>query len=273
MKEVRMDSPYTQILFGVDQGVATLTLHRPERMNALGAALIGEVTHALHWIETEREVSVLVLTAAEARAFSSGADLKERAALDSSGRWVHNRALSDMVQQVARLPTPTIAAINGLALGGGCELALACDLRIAAEHAAFALPEVGLGIIPGAGGTQRLPRLIGPARAKELIFSARRISAELALEWGLINQICSADALLTTAHELARQIARQSPLAVAYAKHAIDSGLDGSLEQGLHVEAMALHAALHAEDYQLGLAAFAERKPASFPPRKTHRIV
>lgn len=268
-----MDAPYTQILFGVDQGVATITLNRPERMNALGAVLISELASALDWIEAEREVRVLVLTAAEARAFSSGADLKERAALDSSGRWAHNRALSDAVQQVARLTIPTIAAINGLALGGGCELALACDLRIAAEHAAFALPEVGLGIIPGAGGTQRLPRLIGPARAKELIFSARRISAEVALAWGLINQICSADALLATAHDLARQIARQSPLAVAYAKHAIDSGMEGSLEHGLHVEAMAIHATLHAEDYQLGLAAFAERKLALFPPRTTHRIV
>jgi enoyl-CoA hydratase/carnithine racemase len=208
----------------------------------------------------------LILTGAGERAFCTGADLKERAAMDEAARWAHNRALFDCANQLASLPMPTIAAINGFALGGGCELMLACDLRIAAAQAAFALPETNLGIIPGAGGTQRLPRLIGPSRAKELIFTARRIDAATALAWGLVGQVVPAETLLTAAQALASEIARQSQLALAYAKAAIDAGLDTSLDEGLHHETDAFRALLAAPDYQRRLEAFATKSSSQFPP-------
>ncbi|MEI7772234.1 MAG: enoyl-CoA hydratase-related protein [Chloroflexales bacterium] len=267
-----MDNMYEQLTFVVVDAVATITLNRSDRLNALGARLTAELRAALDAVE-DGAVRALILTGAGERAFSTGADLKERAALDDAGRWAHNRALNDCANQLAHLPIPTIAAINGLALGGGCEISLACDFRLAARHAEIALPEVGLGVIPGAGGTQRLPRLIGPTRAKELIFTGRRISADLALEWGLVSQVMAAEALLPAARELATAIAQRSPLAVAYAKAAIDVGIESSIEQGLRYETAAIRAALTSSDYQIGLAAFAAKEAPAFPPLTARRIV
>lgn len=268
-----MTGQYEQLLLAVADGVATVTLNRPERLNAMSAHMVEELRAALDAIEANGAVRALILTGAGPRAFCTGADLKERAAMDGAGRWDHNRAINDCAAQLARLQIPTIAAVNGMALGGGCEIILACDFRLAAEHAVFGLPEVGLGIIPGAGGTQRLPRLIGPTRAKELIFTARRIDAATALAWGLVSQLAPADQLLAAAGALAAQIARQSPLALAYAKAAIDVGLDSSLEQGLRYETAAIRATLASEDYQIGLAAFAAKEPPAFPPLAARRIV
>lgn len=193
--------------------------------------------------------------------------------MDVAARWAHNRAIADCNAQIARLQIPTIAAVNAMALGGGCELICACDFRLAADGAVFGLPEVGLGIIPGSGGTQRLPRLIGPTRAKELILTARRIDAATALAWGLVGEVHPAEALLPAAHTLAAAIARQSPRAVAYAKAAIDIGLESSLEQGLRYETAAIGAAIASEDYQIGLEAFAKKEPPLFPPLRTRRMV
>ncbi len=268
-----MTAGYEELLLAVEDGVATITLSRPERLNALGARLTAELRAAVAAVEADPAVRALVITGAGPRAFCTGADLKERAALDAAGRWAHNRALNDCNNAIARLQIATIAAVNGLALGGGCELALACDLRLAAEGAVFGLPEVGLGVIPGAGGTQRLPRLIGPARAKELILTARRIDAATALDWGLVNQVTTAEGLLPAARALAAEIARQSPRAVAYAKAAIDTGLECSLEQGLRYETVAIGAALASEDYQIGLEAFAKKETPVFPPLTTRRVV
>ncbi|MEI7645368.1 MAG: enoyl-CoA hydratase-related protein [Chloroflexales bacterium] len=267
-----MDIVYKQLTLVEANAVATITLNRPERLNALGARLTAELRAALDAVEAG-ESRVLILTGAGERAFSTGADLKERATLDDAGRWAHNRALSDCANHLARMPIPTIAAINGLALGGGCEITLACDFRLAAQHVEIALPEVSLGIIPGAGGTQRLPRLIGPTRAKELIFTGRRIGADLALEWGLVSQVTTSAGLLSAAHDLAFAIARRSPLAVAYAKASIDVGIESSIEQGLRYETAAIRAALAAQDYLIGLAAFAAKEEPSFPPLPVRRIV
>ncbi len=264
---------YEQLTLTVESWVATIALSRPERMNAMGVQLTAELITALEAIESMREVRALILTGAGTRAFCTGADLKERATLDADGRWAHNRAIADCANQLARLPIPTIAAINGLALGGGCEITLACDFRLAAEHAEIALPEVGLGIIPGAGGTQRLPRLIGPTHAKEMIFTGRRISAGQALDWGLVSQVTAADELLPAARALAAEITRRSPLAVAYAKAAIDVGIESSIEQGLRYETTAIRAALSSEDYRIGLAAFAAKEQPIFPPLPSGRIV
>jgi enoyl-CoA hydratase/carnithine racemase len=264
---------YEQLTLTVEDGIALITLNRPERLNAMGVRLTAELLAALEEVQSRREARVLILTGAGTRAFCTGADLKERAALDAAGRWAHNRSINDCGNQLARLPFPTIAAINGLALGGGCEISLACDFRLAAEHVEIGLPEVGLGIIPGAGGTQRLPRLIGPTRAKELIFTGRRIDAALALEWGLLSRVTPVEDLLTEARELGLLIARRSPLAVAYAKASIDVGIESSIEQGLRYETAAVRAALSSEDYRIGLAAFAAKEEPVFPPLPGERIV
>lgn len=266
-------SSYEQLTLEIADHIALITLNRPERMNAMGVQLTRELQIALNEVASNPEARVLILTGAGGRAFCTGADLKERASLDAAGRWAHNRAINDCGNTLARMAIPTIAAVNGMALGGGCEISLACDFRLAADHVEFGLPEVGLGVIPGAGGTQRLPRLIGATRAKELIFTGRRIGADVALEWGLVSQVTSADRLLSTAQEFAALIARRSPLAVTYAKAAIDIGLESSLEQGQRYETSAMRAVITSEDYQIGLAAFAAKEEPVFPPLPAQRIV
>ena len=192
--------------------------------------------------------------------------------MDTEARWAHNRTLNDFANRLSRLQVPTIAAINGLAFGGGLEIALACDLRIAAEHAELALPEVGIGVVPGSGGTQRLPRLIGPARAKEMILTGRRIDAATAFQMGLLNKVVSIGGLMEEAHLLAQTVAGNSPLAASYAKAAVDVSTETNLEQSLRFEAVAVRTTLTAEDYEIGLEAFAEKRSPDFPSLKAHRI-
>lgn len=264
------DSPELHVK--LEDGIATLTLNRPERLNALGLTITDQLLKALEDLEAHGQARVLILTGAGERAFCTGADLKERAAMDAAGRWAHNRALNDCANRLAGMQIPTIAAVNGLALGGGCEITLACDFRIAAEHALFALPEVSLGIIPGAGGTQRLARLIGSSHAKELIFTARRINADLALAWGLVSQVVPYAQLMHSVYDFASTMAQQSPLALAYAKAAIDIGLESSLAQGLRYETAAIRACLSSEDYQIGLQAFAAKEKPVFPALGAGRI-
>ena len=214
----------------------------------------------------------MILTGAGEKAFCSGVDLRERSEMDADAKWAHNRGLNAFAERLARLQAPTIAALNGLAFGGGLEITLACDFRIAAEGARFALPEVGLGIVPGAGGTQRLPRLVGPTRAKELILTGRRIGAEAALEMGLVSKVVPAGSLMDEARALAAEIAANSPLALAYAKAAVDLASETSLEQGLRYETAAIRATLSSEDYAIGLAAFAEKRAPEFPPLTARRV-
>ncbi len=266
------DKRFEQITVTVEGGVATVTLDRPERYNALGSLIVGELVEVLEDIEGSEETRVMILTGTGEKAFCSGVDLKERAEMDDDERWAHNRALNAFAERLARLQAPTIAAINGLAFGGGLEITLACDFRIAAEGATFALPEVGIGIVPGAGGTQRLPRLIGPTRAKELILTGRRITADDALEMGLVSKVSPAGSLMDEARVLAEEIAANSPLAVAYAKAAVDLASETVIEQGLRYETSAIRATLASEDYEIGLAAFAEKRDPSFPPLTARRV-
>ncbi|QIN77793.1 3-hydroxybutyryl-CoA dehydratase [Rubrobacter marinus] len=263
---------WEQIGVSSEGGVATVTLNRPERYNALGVRIVGEVREALEEIEGSGEVRAMILTGAGDKAFCSGADLKERAGMDDDERWAHNRSMVALAEGLARLQAPTIAALNGLAFGGGLEIALACDFRIAARGARFALPEVGLGIVPGAGGTQRLPRLVGPTHAKELILTGRRIDAERALEMGLVGEVVPAEGLMEAARSLAGEIAANSPLALAYAKAAVDLASETAIEQGLRYETAAIRATLASEDYRIGLAAFAEKKQPEFPPLSARRV-
>lgn len=266
-----MSNTYEQIELSIESNIATIKLNRPERFNALGSRIVDELGRALAEVEGSGEVRAVVLTGAGDRAFCSGVDLKERREMDADERWAHNRALNAFAEQLARLQTPTVAALNGLAFGGGLEITLACDFRIAAEGAEFSLPEVGIGIVPGAGGTQRLPRLIGPTRAKELILTGRRISAEAALEMGLVSKVVPPGSLMEEARSLAGEIATNSPLALAYAKAAVDLASEMSIEQGLRYETAAIRATLASEDYQIGLAAFAKKRTPEFPPLTARR--
>lgn len=263
---------YEQVEVSAEEGIATVKLNRPDRYNALGSRIVDELGEVLEAIETSGEVRAMILTGAGEKAFCSGVDLKERAAMDDDERWAHNRALGAFAERLARLQVPTIAAMNGLAFGGGLEITLACDFRIATEGAVFALPEVGIGIVPGAGGTQRLPRLVGPTRAKEMILTGRRISAEAALEMDLVSKVVSVGSLMEEARALAGKIAANSPLALAYAKAAVDLASETTIEQGLRYETAAIRATLASEDYKIGLAAFSEKRAPEFPALTSRRV-
>ena len=243
-----------------------VTLNRPEAMNALSRALLDAT-----WVEIEkaavrREVRALII-AGGPKAFCAGADLKERKDMSPTEVRTFLRRIKGIMDLVERVPMPTIAAIEGFAFGGGCELALACDMRVLGSGAVIGLTECALGIIPGAGGTQRLPRLIGPAKAKELIFTARKLSAADALAVGLANHVVDAGGAVDKALALAGEISRSAPIAVEAAKAAIDGGLSTGISEGLLLEARAYEVTLYTEDRQEALAAFAEKRDPVFHGR------
>jgi len=245
-------------------GAATwLRLVRPDAANALSRALVGELRRAVAALAVDRSVRAVIITGT-GNAFSAGADLKERRGftLDETRAFVEQ--LGATLTELAALPCPVIAAINGAAFGGGLELALACDFRIAAEGAAMGLVETRLGIIPGAGGTQRLARLVGVARAKELIVTGRRFDAAAARGWGIVSEVVPPAQLEAAAQTLAEEIAGAAPLAVAQAKAAIDQGAPLSLADGLLVERRAYEVVLTSADRNEGLTAFAEKRPPQF---------
>jgi len=247
--------------FGVIQ---RWTLNRPQALNAFDRPLLGAIASATAAIRADREVRCLIVTGTGSKAFSAGADLKERhgMSLDETRQYVH--LIRTTFDGIARLPFPVIAAINGVAFGGGLELALACDLRLMVESAEIGLTEVAVGIMPGAGGTQRLPRLVGPTRAKDMIFAARRIAAAEAAAIGLVNAVVPAARLQDAAAQQAERIAAQAPLAVRQAKHAIDAGGDTALALGLDIEATAYSRLLGTQDRVEGLAAFAEKRKPNY---------
>ena len=246
----------------VEERVAIVTLDRPDRLNALDGDALLELGVALELAEADVGVRALIVTGA-GRAFVAGADVGAFTAIDDpfTGR---EFALSgqDVFNSLAALPIPTIAAVNGFALGGGLELALACDLRVAAHGARLGLPEVGLGLIPGFGGTQRLPRLIGQGRALDLIYTARHVDAEEALALGLVNRVV--DDALAGAQQLAAQILKNAPVALGLAKEAVTRGLGETLPQGLEIEADLFGLSTTTEDFREGTAAFLEKRAADF---------
>lgn len=248
------------ILVAKQEGVATITLNRPEAANALSVQMLGELQAAIDELRWEQAIRSVIVTGAGEKAFCAGADLKERAGMNPQQVRQTVALIRDTIHALQTLPKPVIAAVNGVAFGGGTELALACDIRIASSAARFALTETSLGIIPGAGGTQRLPRLIGPGRAKELIFSARRVEAEEALQIGLVEYVVPADALTERAQELAGRIAQNAPIALAQAKFAIDQGLETSLANGLAIEQKAYEVTIPTRDREEGLLAFREKR-------------
>ncbi len=244
------------------EGVVDIRLNRPDRLNALGV----DMTNALFAAITEAvagDARVIVIRGS-GRAFCAGADLKERRTMDEAARVKHNRAINAAVDALGAAPMPTVCAINGLALGGGCEIALACDLRYAAEEAQIGLTEARIGAIPGAGGTQRMPRAIGAMRALELILTGEPITGRRAGEIGLITAAVAADQLDAHVMRIATVLASRSPSGARTAKRLIYGGLETTLAEGLKLEAGALRAVLTSADYAEGLAAFAEKRPPRF---------
>jgi enoyl-CoA hydratase/carnithine racemase len=240
------------------------TIQGEARRNSLSMAMLREGAEHLARAAADRTLRVVVITGQGARAFCAGADLKERAGMSEAEVAGFHRAVRQLLGGLEALPQPVVAALNGAALGGGLELALACDLRIAAEGIEVGLPEVGLGIIPGAGGTQRLPRLIGVGRAKELILTGRRVPAAEALALGLVTAVVPADRLVAEALALAERLARQAPISLRQAKRAIDGGLHLPLSQALDLENRLYQDCLPTRDRQEALRAFAEKRPPVF---------
>lgn len=249
-------------------GIALVVLDRPERMNALSRALVARFGEIGRELSTRSDVRLVIVTGAGDKAFCAGADLKERASLSPDEVRALLVAYETELGWLETISAPTIAAINGAALGGGLELALLCDLRLAAEHATLGLPETSLGVIPGAGGTQRLPRLLGEARAKELVLRAARLTAPEALILGLVNQVMPKDSdFLREVMAWADPILNGAPLAISAALHAMRGAATRELRAGLALERKAYEACLSSEDRLEALAAFSEKRKPAFKGR------
>ena len=244
------------------EGVLMLTLNRPEVMNSLNFALLQALAGEIEAVRFRADVRVLIVTGAGEKAFCAGADLKERAVLGPEKVREYIYTIRNLFTAIEYLNKPVIAAVNGIALGGGTELALASDIRVVAATASMGLTETRLAIIPGAGGTQRLPRLVGKGKAKELIFTGRRVDAVEALDIGLANKICEPSELLAECRNMAAMICETGPIAIEQAKYAINYGLETDLQTGLAMESNAYWVCIPTEDRLEGLAAFREkRKP------------
>ena len=241
---------------------AILTLNRPEVMNCLNFELLHALRDAIDSLQYRTDIRTVIITGKGDKSFCAGADLKERASLTPDEVKKFILTIRNMLTSLQNLPMPVISAVNGVALGGGTEVALASDIRIASETASMGLTETRLAIIPGGGGTQRLPRIIGVAKAKELIFTGRRVNAEEALEIGLVNKVTSPENLLAECLKMADMIAETGPIAVEMAKYAIDRGIETDLATGLAIESNAYRVTIPTEDRVEGLTAFREkRKP------------
>jgi len=243
-------------------GVVALTLNRPEVMNSLNFQLLFALRDAVESVRFRRDIRVIIITGAGDKAFCSGADLKERATLAPEKVKEYIYTIRTLFTAIEQLNKPVIAAVNGIALGGGTELALSCDIRLASKTATMGLTETRLAIIPGAGGTQRLPRLVGRGKAKELIFTGRRVDAAEAERIGLVNQVAEPQDLLGECRKIAAMICETGPIAIEQAKYAINHGIETDIATGLAIESNAYWVTIPTEDRLEGLAAFKEkRKP------------
>lgn len=250
-----------------DEQIGIMTLNRPEQANSLSSTMLEEVNQIIKEIKHDESIRCLLITGAGSKVFCAGADLKERRLMTETEAKGAVRLIQQTFIEIESIPVPVIAVMNGHALGGGLELALACDLRIARAGARLGLPETGLAIIPGAGGTQRLPRLIGLGKAKELIFTGASLQAEEAIQIGLIEHISVADSLMNDAVSLAKQIIKNGPLALKEAKQAIQSSLDHDLHTGLKKEYEAYLRLIDTEDRTEGLQAFQEKRTPQYRGR------
>lgn len=252
------------ILFQKNNQIAYITLNRPNALNAFNYQMLTELKTIVNQIHLDHEARAVIITGAGDKAFSSGADLRERKSLSEPEVRRNVKAIRDCFERIANLPQPTIAAINGYCFGGGFELMLACDFAIAASEVKMGLTETSWAIIPGAGGTQRLPRLIGEMRAKELILTARKITADEAKELGILLKVVSKDSLLDECNKLANRMLQNGPIAVTQAKYAITVGLNTDLKTGFDIEAKAYELTIPTEDRIEALQAFSEKRAPKF---------
>ncbi|MBI2833300.1 MAG: enoyl-CoA hydratase/isomerase family protein [Acidobacteria bacterium] len=260
-----VSTDYQHLRVEIDDQIALLTIARPEVRNALNLRTVQECHDALAVLARDPDIGVLIITGEGSAAFVSGADIRDiQVRTLADGLAAINSSLFTAVE---RFPRPTIAAVNGYALGGGCELALACDIRIASEHAKFGQPELGLGIIPGAGATQRLPRIVGLGRAKHLILTGEIIDAGRALEFGLVSAVVPAPDLLTAAKTMAGRILRRGPLAARLAKIALNASTRVDLDSGLLIETLAQAICYDSDDKREGTTAFLEKREPRFKGR------
>lgn len=254
---------YETIKYEVNGAIATVTINRPKAMNALNSQVLDELLAVYDEIEADPAVLVTILTG-EGKAFVAGADIAEMSKLNAVEARAFAKKGHAVMNRIESIEKPTIAAVNGFALGGGCELSMACDIRIASSKAKFGQPEVGLGLIPGFGGNIRLPRLVGKGNAKYLIYSADMIGAEDAYRMGLVQQIAEPEELIAAAEKMAAKIAAQAPIAVSVAKDVINNGYDVDQKSGSAYEVNAFSLIFDSEDMKEGTAAFLEKRKAEW---------
>lgn len=262
-----MSVAYENLIWQENDGLLLLTLNRPQALNALNARTLEELNDAFRRVRERRDIGAVVLTGAGEKAFAAGADIGELAGADAAAGKEASLKGQAVFRGIETLGRPVVAAVNGFALGGGCELALACTLRVASENAKLGLPEVKLGLIPGYGGTQRLARLVGVGRALELVLTGDPIDAAEALRIGLVNRVVPRETLLPEADRLARTIMSRGPLAVAYGIEAVLRGFDLPFDEGQSVEANLFGLACGTRDKDEGCRAFLEKRPAKFEGR------
>ena len=250
----------TNVLLEKKGNIAVATINRPKALNALNSQVLEDLNELVDLVTADEEIRALVLTGAGEKAFVAGADIGEMSTLTKAEGEAFGKKGNDVFRKLETMPVPTIAAINGFALGGGCELSMSCDIRICADTAVFGQPEVGLGITPGFGGTQRLARLVSPGMAKQLIYTARNIKADEALRIGLVNAVYPAAELLAAAEKMADTIAKNAPIAVRACKKAINEGLDVDMDEAIVIEEKLFGSCFETEDQKEGMGAFLEKR-------------
>jgi enoyl-CoA hydratase len=255
---------FDNLLVDIEENVAVVTINRPAALNALNARVLEDLAAAFAELQQRDDVACIILTGSGSKSFVAGADIAAMQPLEAVSAAKFAREGHAVLNVIENFPKPVIAAVNGFALGGGCELAMACDIRIAAENARFGQPEVNLGVIPGFGGTLRLARLVGKGRAKELIFTGDMIDAGEAYRIGLANKVVAADELLAEARGMAIKIASKGPIAVRFAKEAVDNGLEMDLDRACRFESDLFGLCFATADQKEGMQAFLEKRTATF---------
>lgn len=251
------------VTYEVEGAVGIITINRPKALNALNSAVLEELNQTLDAVD-QNEIRCLILTGAGEKSFVAGADIGEMSTLTKAEGEAFGKKGNDVFRKLETFPIPVIAAVNGFALGGGCEISMSCDIRICSDNAVFGQPEVGLGITPGFGGTQRLGRIIGIGMAKELVYAGYNIKADKALEVGLVNAVYSPEELMPAAMKLAGKIAKQAPIAVRNCKKAMNDGLQVDMDQAIVVEEKLFGDCFNSEDQKAGMKAFLEKGKAEF---------
>lgn len=254
---MRMNMEY--IVYEQKAAVGIITISREKALNALNSAVLEELDATLDAVSLE-EVRCLILTGAGQKSFVAGADIGEMSSLSKAEGEAFGKKGNDIFRKLETFPIPVIAAVNGFALGGGCEISMSCDIRICSDNAVFGQPEVGLGITPGFGGTQRLARLVGPGMAKQMIYTARNIKADEALRIGLVNAVYPQEELMAAAEKMAAGIAKNAPIAVRNCKKAINEGLDADMDQAIVIEEKLFGDCFESFDQKEGMAAFLEKR-------------